>query len=246
MPRAALLAAALLVSAQAWASAPLSPPPVGAQAQAEALAAMVIPAELLARLQVEWGRRRFIAGFEMDALGKRMIAAEPGMPAAIWAAVEPEYRKRGVESWPSFRQQLAAHYAARLTPAELAAARTFYATATGRKVIAGVYRNSEIGPALDYAAATGDVDGARKAFGAARAEAGDRAGGTFTAEDEPAFGALTRTLPLEKFRSVELEVQKFTLDWVNEEDPAFRSRVDRILEAAIRRYIEKHPDLPRQ
>lgn len=247
MLRAGFLAAALMVSTT-WVSArspsPHASTPAG-QADGEALAALVIPADLLAGLEVEWGRRRFMAGFEMDPLGKRIIAIEPGMPAAIWAAVEAEYRERGAERLPRFRQALAALYSARLTQAEIAAMRSFHATSTGRKVIAAVYRNEELQPIFDAAAVTGDLDRARNAIAAARSEAGDGAAGALGAEDEPALEVLTRTLSLEKFRAVGLEVHKFTLDWVNEEDPAFRARVDAILAAAMERYFDKHPNVPR-
>ena len=248
MIRAGLFAAALIVSTE-WASAQPPSPPASAgpvQADAEALAALVIPADLLVDIEVEWGRRRLIAGIEMDSLGKRIVAIEPGMPATIWAAVEPEYRKRGAERLPLFRQALAALYSARLTQAEIAAARTFYATATGRKTIEAVYRNKELQPIVDRAAVTGDLDSARNAIAAGRSSPGSELSGRLTAADEPAFETLTRTLSMDKFRDVGLEVHRFTLDWVNEEDPPFRARVDAILEPAFRRYFEKHPNVPRQ
>lgn len=229
---AALLLAALAVQAPAQQA-----PAAAAQPdKAVALAELVAGAETTLAIELDFAKQAFDAMMATDADLKTLTAENPGLQAAVWSAVEPEIRRSSVEGGPAFVARIAAVYRSQLTPAELDGVYVFFSSATGQKLVKAMYGGVDPQPLIAEAVAGSEGVSAstlEQATNAGKAKAVS----TIGPEDEPAFQMLARTVSLEKLRSVGEQVQKLTLEYVNEEDPALDARIEAAIERAFRDYF---------
>lgn len=208
------------------------------QDKAAALAELVAGTEVTLSLELGFAKQAFDAVMATDADLKTMIDENPGLQAAVWAAVEPEIRRSSIEGNPAFLARIAALYRSRLTATELDAVYAFFEGPTGQKLVKAMYGGINPQPVIAEAmAGSGDISGS------AIVEAADagrtKALSTIGPEDEPALATLTRAVSTQKLQALGAEVQKLTLDYVNEDDPVLDAKIEAVIEAAFRDYFAK-------
>lgn len=240
----AVAAIGALAAAPPLLAQPPSPPPrTAAQTGADALVRLLYPPEMV-DLQVPIARRAFLAGIASDAEMQKLSATYPGLVDAMWAAVAPALRADFALKQPRLWAQLAALYAARLTPAEIEGLRSFYAGATGQKLLRTMFGAVDAGPMIRDVLnrPDGQVSGESAARVVADAKAKTLASipASLTAEDKAAYARLAKTVTAAKAEEISREAQKLILDWVNEPDPAQEARIQKIVVAVGTRYIAAH------
>ena len=243
--RTGLLAAALLFAtfgadAHARPAAPAAAPapaPAPRPYKGEALARLVSSSDGILDLEVVTARRAFFEASRQDA---DMAAAErqyPGLVDAIWKALEPELRRASAEDSPKLAKRLAAIYDSNLTASEQDALLVFYSSPTGQKMIHDLYAGVDGTPVVVAAMRNPDAPVSAEAF-AALNESGKRSAvRALDASDQPALAALGRSLDLDKLGAIGEQVQRTTMEWVNEPDPEGDARMEKIVEAAVKRHI---------
>lgn len=229
---------ALLLAAAAPAAAPASPPADGSAAAlpADASALVVLLNPEQETLEVTW--RGFVVGFQTalkaDAEQSRFFAEHPGLENAIFTAARPIVERSTRDALPRVRAAQARFFASNFKASELQQLLGFYRSATGEKLIAGMYAGVDLEQLAsrvqeDTAGQVSVSDIRTLSTGAAR-----RVLPAFTAEDRatlirfaslPVFPKLRRLLP---------EVLKLQADEANRVDPA----LDAELASAIQRVVE--------
>jgi hypothetical protein len=234
-------AALLLVLAAAPSSGSAQAQPAGQEetrADARALAELVSPAELYMGKELAVARQAFFAGLESDPDSKALEAEHPGISKALWAAVEPELRKSLLADLPGYRGVLARVYQQRLTAAEIAALRTFYATDVGRRLIRTMLTGLDAQPMIDEMIADPDGGISMQAATASIDAAKKKAVGQITDKDAPALMQLQRSMDLKKMNAVGVEIRRATLEWANAPDPELDALMEKTISEAARRFFE--------
>jgi len=91
------------------------------------LAERLFPRDRFVAARVGFDRIRFEEDLRTSLDAAALEADHPGVNAAVWAALEPEYRSRAAADWPRFVEQAATIYARRLPARELDRLRELYA-----------------------------------------------------------------------------------------------------------------------
>jgi hypothetical protein len=245
MPTIAL-AAALALAAPASPAAPAPNTPAQAsvavsKATAATLARTVAPADITIALEVDHARKAILALPTIDDDARQLEAEFPGIYAAMWAAIEPEVRRSTEADYPSYWAALENMYLARLSEQEAQAVLAFFRSATGQKLLRGMYGAMDTGPMLAEMvktdSATIDAKQMQSAVDAAKAKAVGQLG----PEDEASLLTLVASMDLGKFRALGAETQKITLDWVNKEDPEGEEKLGKLMQDAMEQYMAAHP-----
>lgn len=245
MPTIAL-AAALALAAPASPAAPAPYTPAQAsvavsKATAATLARTVAPADITIALEVDHARKAILALPTIDDDARQLEAEFPGIYAAMWAAIEPEVRRSTEADYPSYWAALENMYLARLSEQEAQAVLAFFRSATGQKLLRGMYGAMDTGPMLAEMvktdSATIDAKQMQSAVDAAKAKAVGQLG----PEDEASLLTLVASMDLGKFRALGAETQKITLDWVNKEDPEGEEKLGKLMQDAMEKYMAAHP-----
>ena len=245
MPTIAL-AAALALAAPASPAAPAPNTPAQAsvavsKATAATLARTVAPADITIALEVDHARKAILALPTIDDDARQLEAEFPGIYAAMWAAIEPEVRRSTEADYPSYWAALENMYLARLSEQEAQAVLAFFRSATGQKLLRGMYGAMDTGPMLAEMvktdSATIDAKQMQSAVDAAKAKAVGQLG----PEDEASLLTLVASMDLGKFRALGAETQKITLDWVNKEDPEGEEKLGKLMQDAMAKYMAAHP-----
>lgn len=245
MPTIAL-AAALALAAPASPAAPAPNTPAQAsvavsKATAATLARTVAPADITIALEVDHARKAILALPTIDDDARQLEAEFPGIYAAMWAAIEPEVRRSTEADYPSYWAALENMYLARLSEQEAQAVLAFFRSATGQKLLRGMYGAMDTGPMLAEMvktdSATIDAKQMQSAVDAAKAKAVGQLG----PEDEASLLTLVASMDLGKFRALGAETQKITLDWVNKEDPEGEEKLGKLMQDAMEKYMAAHP-----
>jgi hypothetical protein len=245
MPTIAL-AAALALAAPASPAAPAPNTPARAsvavsKATAATLARTVAPADITIALEVDHARKAILALPTIDEDARQLEAEFPGIYAAMWAAIEPEVRRSTEADYPSYWAALENMYLARLSEQEAQAVLAFFRSATGQKLLRGMYGAMDTGPMLAEMvktdSATIDAKQMQSAVDAAKAKAVGQLG----PEDEASLLTLVASMDLGKFRALGAETQKITLDWVNKEDPEGEEKLGKLMQDAMAKYMAAHP-----
>ena len=245
MPTIAL-AAALALAAPASPAAPAPNSPAQAsvavsKATAATLARTVAPADITIALEVDHARKAILALPTIDEDARELEAEFPGIYAAMWAAIEPEVRRSTEAESPSYWAALENMYLARLSAQEAQAVLAFFRSATGQKLLRGMYGAMDTGPMLAEMvktdSATIDAKQMQSAVDAAKAKAVGQLG----PEDEASLLTLVASMDLGKFRALGAETQKITLDWVNKEDREGEEKLGKLMQDAMEQYMAAHP-----
>jgi hypothetical protein len=245
MPTIAL-AAALALAAPGSPAAPAPNTPAQAsvavsKATAASLARTVAPADITIALEVDHARKAILALPTIDEDARQLEAEFPGIYAAMWAAIEPEVRRSTEVDYPSYWAALENMYLARLSEQEAQAVLAFFRSATGQKLLRGMYGAMDTGPMLAEMvksdSATIDAKQMQSAVDAAKAKAVGQLG----PEDEASLLTLVASMDLGKFRALGAETQKITLDWVNKEDPEGEEKLGKLMQDAMAKYMAAHP-----
>ena len=245
MPTIAL-AAALALAAPASPAAPAPNTPAQAsvavsKATAATLARTVAPADITIALEVDHARKAILALPTIDDDARQLEAEFPGIYAAMWAAIEPEVRRSTEADYPSYWAALENMYLARLSEQEAQAVLAFFRSATGQKLLRGMYGAMDTGPMLAEMvktdSATIDAKQMQSAVDAAKAKAVGQLG----PEDEASLLTLVASMDLGKFRALGAETQKITLDWVNKEDREGEEKLGKLMQDAMEQYMAAHP-----
>lgn len=228
-----------LAAAPGGASAQAKPPgQEDIRADARALAELVSPADLFVEKEVAVARQAFFAGLESDPDSKALEADHPGISKALWTAAEPELRKSLVADVPEYRAVLARVYQQRLSAAEIAALRTFYATEVGRKLVRSMLTGLDAQPMIDELIANPDAGISMQAATASIDAAKKKAVGQITDKDVPALMQLQRSMDLKKMNEVGVEIRRATLEWANAPDPEMDALLEKTISEAAERFFE--------
>ena len=240
------LAAALALAAPASPAAPSPGTPAQApvavsKATAASLARTVAPADITIALEVEQARKAILSLPAIDEDAKQLEAEFPGIYAAMWAAIESEVRRSTEADHPSYLAALEKMYLERLSEQEAQAVLAFFRSATGQKLLRGMYGAMDTSPMLAEMvksdSATIDAGQMQSAVDAAKAKAVAQLG----PEDEASLLTLVGTMDLGKFRALGAETQRITLEWVNKEDPEGEEKLGELMRDAVERYMAAHP-----
>jgi hypothetical protein len=238
-------AAALAFAAPA-SPASSQPPPSNvtakiSQATAAALARTVAPAEITIAAEIDQARKAILSLPTLDDDARQLEGQYPGIYAAMWAAIEPEIRRSTEADYPAYWAALEQMYLARLTEQEAQAVLTFFRSATGQKLLRGMYAAMDAGPMVGEMiksdSATVDARQMQAAVDAAKAKAVGQLG----PEDEASLKTLVASIDLAKFRALGVETQKITLDWVNKPDPGGEEKLGKMMQDAMEDYMAAHP-----
>jgi hypothetical protein len=210
---------------------------VPAEDGALALARTLAPADTLLAAELALGRDGFFGTVAKDPAFQDGEKRFPGLADAIWKAMEPELRSIVAQTTPQLWARLAATFRSQLSTSEIAGLRVFYASSTGQKMIATMYGNIDAAPIIEQVIASPDAPITSESFAASQEPAKRKIVQSIGPEDEPALLALQKTVTLEKMGRVGKEVQRITLEWVNEEDPIFDALVEKVIEAAAERHM---------
>ena len=238
------LLAALALAAGAPLAAAETPVPAQAakpvSASATALAEVVVPADRYTEIEVSVTRQGLIAAFAQE-LGADWQTQYPGLLEAIWKDTEPEVRRLSARSRPMLMQRLAALYTARLTESEMNILAAFYRSPTGQKMIRVMDEQADYSPMLNDMLAHDKGEVSAQALRSTHESGKARLIEQLSEADKTALVELARRLPIAKMRAVGAEVQRLTVEWINEPDPETEARLERVMAAAAERYYEEHP-----
>ena len=213
---AAGLAAAFLAAVPAAAIAqPVAQAAPQQQDKAAALAQIMGGPAILLPVELVFGKKSLEVGFAAE--DEALLKEHPGLIDHIWAAVEPEYRRASLAKNPALVASLAAMYRQRLTPKEIDGLHAFFGGASGQKLLRGF-------TAVLEAADPQSVSPPENALGP---------------EDELAMRALMASIDQAKFQAVSAEVQKLTYAHWALEDPVADARMEALIEAALKDYMDK-------
>lgn len=242
-----LLIAALVALAATGQPAQAVPPtaaPAAAPVRSEtasALARTIAPADLMIPREMDVARKAILTLPTLDSDAKQLEQDYPGIWAAVWTASEPEMLRSVTADFPKFWGSLEQLYRSRLAESEAQAILTFYRSDTGQRLLRGMVDNFDATPLIADAAksptSTVSAEQMKVASEAAKAAALKRLQPGDTLE----FLALMHFVELDKFKAIGAETQKLTLEWVNREDPEGDEKLQKIMQAAMKDYIAKHP-----
>ncbi|HYD38823.1 MAG TPA: DUF2059 domain-containing protein [Allosphingosinicella sp.] len=239
----ALLAALAFAAGAPLAKAEPSVPaqaPQPVSASAAALAEVVVPADRFTEIEVSVTRQGLIAAFTQE-LGADWQTQYPDLLEAIWKDTEPELRRLSARNRPMLMQRLAALYTARLTESETTTLAAFYRSPTGQKMIRVMYEQADYSPMVKDMLAHDRGEVSAQALRATHESGKARLFEQLSEADKTALVELARTLPIAKMRAVGAEVQRLTVEWINEPDPEMEASIERVMAAATERYFEEHP-----
>ena len=240
-PLRRLFVAALLAAAPAAASAQ-APAPAAADPQASLaleLAKLVSPSEALLELVIASARTAFFGALNSDPESQALEKDHPGIGQAVWDALEPEARRAAVESAPQLWEKIARVYTKNLTPAETRALIDFYGSPTGQKAIRAMYASVDMAPMFKDAIDSPDGQISAGSLAKGQRAAAAQAVSAMGPEDEAALLALSRAIPLAKLLAVGQDVQKATLEYLNEPDPENDARIEALVSETMERYMKK-------
>lgn len=205
--------------------------------EAQTLASLVLPADMLTEIEVNAARTGFLGMAKADDNAKALEAEHPGLFQYAWNALEPEFRRHSIEDQPRFRERLSALFSARLTSSELSTLNEFYASRTGQKMIVAMYTNIDFSPVLAQAIADPDSRITAETVAPLRATARDQALKSLDKEDEAVLLQLAQKIDLQKFLGVGKAVQELTLESANAPDPEFDARMEKLIIEVMRRFM---------
>lgn len=232
------LALLLLAAAPGFATAPPATPSAGLRADAVALAELVSPHDLFVSQVVRGGREAFLALGSGDSELAALERLHPGLIDAVWTAVAPEFTSYGEKLLPAHRAGLAGLYRARLTPAEVAAVHIFFSSDTGKKLVRQMY-TANVQPVIDELIAAPGEDVSAGSYDRVQRSIIDQATRSLSKADATALEQLTRTVCLSKMGELGAEVERVSLELINQRDPAFEARIGKIAAAAMNRFVSK-------
>lgn len=239
----ALLAATALAgpaAAQPAAAPPPVAPPAATQGFSPAamrLARLVQPEDQGNAVVIAAAREGFIKALAEDPGNAALEAQYPGIQQAVWAAMEPLLRESIPADIPKLWVRLARVYTERLTPPEIEGLHRFYSTPAGQKVIRAMNEEADLAPIIASAAKSPDSTVSAEALAQAQAPARAAAARAIADGDEAVVAELAKVVPLPKLLALGVEVQRVTLEWMNEPDPEFDARLTAAIEETMTRYI---------
>lgn len=234
-----MLAPASAASARAGSSAPAQAPAISPRAMA--IARMIVPLELSTETSVREAKKAYFMTAGTDAGMVRLERSYPGIADALWPVVEQELRKASVEQHQPYLDSIAAFLTSRLEPAEIEAMHTFWASATGQRAIAEMYRGANIDGMMSEMIATGGQSVSAATINSTMTEATRRLAGTLGPEDLPALQALLRGIDEAKLAAFNADLRRFMVEWINRPTPELDARIDKVVEAWMKRYMSEHP-----
>ena len=182
-------------------------------------------------------REAFFAILKEDPDSKALESEYPGIYQDVWKAMEPVILKSVDDDMPKLWNRLARLYTERLTPAEIAGLRRFYATPTGQRMVRTMDEEADLAPMVEAITKSPDApittEVMRKSLAPARAAVVRQ----ITPQDEAALTGLQKSISLPKLYALGAQVQRVTLEWMNEPDPEFDARLDALIEKRMERFM---------
>ena len=240
MKRLLLLAAALIaapaVAAPAQAPASAATPQSASQAAA-ALAQIVAPREIMVSLNMKWAEKGIEELPKLNAEAGEFEREFPGVHGAMWHAVKDELRAQLEADLPDLWNRLQQLYLANMSEPEIRALIGFYATPTGKRLIQGMYGNSDLQPMIQSMASSEDGSISEQSFRTVNDEAKRKTIADANIDPKDILPLMT-AMPLPKLRAVGEKVQRVTMEWVNETDPEQQERINKLMADAAESFVE--------
>jgi hypothetical protein len=199
------------------------------------LARIIAPANQMLEAELSIARRGFAMLPEADPEFAKLEKEHPGFVEVLWKGAEPELRKYMVVQLPRLHETLAKLYSSRLSEAEIDGLRQFYSSPTGQKLVMAMYANVDPAPLIQSFVKEERI--LEQAVAAAQADARAKAIQSLGEDDEAAFTRLSQVIALEKFKALGEDTQKLLVKWVNEPDPEFEARIEKVMEQVAERYF---------
>jgi|GEM_PF-2739461 len=244
---ACLLAAPAFAQAQAAVSAPAPAPalpPAQAPAfspRAMAIARMIVPLDVSTEATMREAKKAFFITARTDPGMVDLEKSYPGIAAALWPVVEQEIRKASVEEHGPYLEGLAAFMTSRLAPAELDAMHAFYASATGQRVIAEMFRGINVDGMMAEIISTGGQSVSAAAIESTLSTEARRVAGTLRPEDMPALQTLLRGISEAKLMAFNADLRRFMVEWINKPTPELDARIAKVVDEWMLQYMIEHP-----
>jgi hypothetical protein len=218
------------------AAPPAALPAAAVPEQAMRLSALLNPKAKL----LEVGARAFDTGFDgalkSDTETAALLERSPGLREAILAAGRPVVLKKMEAEIPDQQQRYARFYADKFSPAEMDQLIAFYGSATGAKVIDGMYRGADFkklaeSMGKDKAKITPD------ALGQVSDSAAEKLLPSFDANDWKALFSFAASPVYAKLQRLTPELQELGARIANQPDPANDAAVEKAVQAAVKEYM---------
>ena len=240
--RAVALALLVLLASPAGARNAQVTAPAAAEPEASLaleLAKLVSPSDALLDQQIATARAGFFGALHADPEFQAIEKEFPGIGQAVWDVLEPEARRVSREATPSLWEKLIPIYLRHLTAGEVRALIAFYASPTGQRAIRTMYGSLDTTAMFKDAIDSPDGKISAESLAAGQQAAKAKAVSAMGPEDEAALMALGRAMPIAKLHAVGREVQKATLEFLNEPDPENDARMEALVVKTMEQYMKE-------
>jgi hypothetical protein len=243
--RNCLLACALAIGAtQAQATAPATtktatPAQTRVPANALHLATLLGPADKVIDQGLRLWEAAMRAELTKSADDAATAAANPGLVDAVVDAVRPIVRNQlSTKGLPERQQRYARLFADKLTPSDIDQLIAFYSSATGQKVIAGMYAVDQADQTIDAMRKHPDGLTAEDALNVTRSRENEVAG-KLDADDWKAMYAFGVSPTGQKMKALVPQLGQLNAEMANETDPAEDAAIDQAYTAAVNAYMAR-------
>jgi hypothetical protein len=190
---------------------------------------------------LEVGARAFDTGFDAalksDPETVAMLAGNPGLREAILAAGRPIVLKKMEAEIPGQQQRYARFYADKFSPEEMGQLIAFYTTATGAKVIEGMYRGADFAKLAETMGKDEKAGVTPEALGQVSSSAAEKLLPSFDAEDWKALFTFSASPVYAKLNRLTPELQQLAAEIANQPDEAADAAVANAVQAAVKDYM---------
>jgi len=236
-----LVLAAALIAAPAFAGPAETPTAVtasqSAKQAAEALAQVVAPRQIMIPLNMKWAEKSIEELPKLNAEAGEFEGEFPGVHQAMWLAAKDELHAQLEASLPDLWGRLEQLYLADMTETEIRALIGFYSTPTGKRLIAGMYGNSDLQPMIQSMATSEDGNISEQSFRTVTEDAKRKAVANADIDPKDILPLMT-AMSLPKLRAIGEKSQRATMEWVNRDDPQQQERINKLMADAAERFIK--------
>jgi hypothetical protein len=188
--------------------------------------------------------RQFVDALMEDDDIRALEAEYPGIVHASWTEVRPVMADMLRHDVPRLWDVLAGIYERRLTVSQIEAATSFFASPTGRKVIALMNRNADLGPAMREVVADDQAQVTEKNYTGMVMSSAARTVREMSAAEVAEMTRFTQSPAGLALQALIPEAKAAGVAWMNESDPEVEARFGKAIDKAMNDYMKKHPAKP--
>jgi hypothetical protein len=201
------------------------------------LARVVAPREIMIPLNMKWAEKAMEELPKLNAEAGEFEREYPGVHNAMWFAAKDEIRDQLDADMPNLWDKLERLYLSELSEREIRSLISFFATPTGKRLIAGMYGNSDLQPVIQSMATSDNGTISEQSLRTVTEDAKRKAVADANIDPKDVL-PIMKDMPLAKLRAVGEKAPRVTYEWVNEEDPQQQERIDKLMADAAEGFIK--------